>query len=325
MVNTHARQIRRYPVEANGLRLWVQEEGDPKGAALLLVMGLGCQLTFWPDRFINELVQQGFRVIRFDNRDVGLSERVRSSRRVDTKLAFLQHRMGLRFKSSYDLFDMAADTAHLIDRLDVRPVHLLGASMGGMIAQIVASRYPNRVQSLTVMMSGTNSPRLPLPDYSLLLKLGRGNAGGHEEEQAVARLLNFWQAIQSPVYPTPLEEVEERIRHNYRRAYSPGGTLRQTHAILASGNLKKETRRILAPTLVIHGAEDPLLKPACGRAIYDALTCQKQWMLVKGMAHDMPEPLLPELTEAIERHCSQAHSLSGLATTDAGVRPLLSL
>ena len=304
-INMRHGKWKEYCVHANHLEFCVRQYGDEAGIPLLLIMGLGCQMTFWPQSFINALVDAGFHVYCFDNRDVGLSARVPTSRRIDTRLAFLRHRMGLRFQTDYTLFDMACDTAHLIDQLDLRPSHVLGASMGGMIAQILAARYPNRVRSLNVMMSTTNAPRLPLPDYSLLLKLGWGGPQGHSEEEAVARLLRFWQAIQSPVYPATNEEIGERIRSNFRRAYSPGGTLRQLHAILATGSIKRETANITAPTLVLHGAEDPLLKPACGKDIYDTLRCKKEWALIRGMAHDMPLPLQGELVQRIVDHCQQ--------------------
>ncbi len=294
-----------FHVSANHLSFCVRQYGKQNDVPLLLVMGLGCQMTFWPEHFIAALVAEGFRVTCFDNRDVGLSDRVKTARRMDTRLAFVRHRMGLRFESDYDLVDMATDTAHLIDQLDCGPTHVLGASMGGMIAQILAARFPDQVRTLSVMMSSTNAPRLPLPDYALLLKLGWGSPQGHDEEQAVNRLLRFWKAIQSPVYPATAEELQMRIRHNYRRAYSPGGTLRQTHAILATGSIKKDTATITAPTLVLHGAEDPLLKPACGKDVYQTLTCEKEWALVRGMAHDMPLPLQGELVARISRHCKK--------------------
>ncbi len=292
-------------VDANGLQFCVEERGDPDGEVVLLVMGLGCQMTFWPESLLNRLAEEGYRVICFDNRDVGLSEKIPSRVRVDTRLAYLKHKVGLRFRSNYTLVDMAADTAHLIDQLGVDSAHVVGISMGGMIAQLLAARHPNRVRSLSILMSSTNAPNLPPPDLGLMLKLGWAGPAGHDEDAAVARWINFWSAIQSPHYPAKGEDIEQRVRQGYRRSYSPGGTLRQLQAILATGSLEAAGADIIAPSLVLHGRDDPLLKPRCGKAVARAIG-HADLEIIKGLGHDLPEVLIPEFASLISANCRRA-------------------
>jgi len=312
MAALNPKETFRFPVkesyvEANGLAFCVEERGKPDGPPVVFIMGLGCQMTFWPDALLNGLAEQGYRVICFDNRDIGLSEKIPSQVRVDTRVAYLKHKIGVRFDSNYTLIDMALDTAHLIDQMALGSAHVVGISMGGMIAQLLASRHPNRVRSLTVLMSSTNAPNLPPPDLGLMLKLGWAGPAGHDEASAVARWINFWQAIQSPRYPANPAEIESRVRSGYRRNYSPGGTLRQLQAILASGSIAPHSSEILAPTLVLHGRDDPLLKPRCGKAVARAIG-HADLEIITGLGHDLPEALIPEFVDLIGANCRRAET-----------------
>lgn len=289
-------------VKANHLSFCVEERGPENGEPIVFVMGLGCQMTFWPEALLETFAQQGYRVIRFDNRDVGLSEKVSSHIRVDTRLAFFKHKLGIRFRSAYSLHDMAQDLACLIDALGYDNVHVVGISMGGMIAQLLAAKYPDRVRSLNLLMTSTNAPNLPPPDFKVLLRFATMKPAGHDEETAVQRWLEFWQVVSSPEHEVDLAEVEARVRLGYQRSYCPAGTLRQMHAILASGSLKPYSKKIKAPTLVLHGRDDPLLKPICGRAVARAIGHAHFEELAR-MGHDLPAPLLPRIAAMIQHNC----------------------
>ncbi|GAA3926738.1 alpha/beta hydrolase [Litoribacillus peritrichatus] len=293
-----------YFIEANGLKFCVEERGNPNGPPIVLIMGLACQMISWPESLLNGLAAQGYRVIRFDNRDVGLTDKLQSHVRVDIRLAFLFHKFGLKPRANYTLHDMAEDTACLMDALGIDQAHVVGVSMGGMIAQLLASHYRHKVASLTAMMSSTNSARLPLPEFSLMLKLG-APASGHHEKAVVKRWIRFWQAIQSPEYPTSLADVTGLVEAMYQRNYCAGGTLRQLQAILATGSLEQAISRIQVPTLVIHGSCDPLLKPACGKAIHRKVPGAR-FKLVRGLGHDLPEALVPEFVSMIDGHAKDS-------------------
>lgn len=289
-------------IKTKGLEFCVEQRGDPNGVPIVFIMGLSCQMTNWPNSLLNGFAKQGYRVIRFDNRDIGLSEKVKSDHRVDIRQAFLKYRLGLRPKSSYTLDAMALDTVHILDALNIDSAHIVGASMGGMIGQILASLHPEYVSTLTTMMSSTNSPLLPPPSLELMLKLGVSKKGT-DKDTVIERWSSFWKAVQSPKYPVPKRDIEAFISANYERSYSAGGTLRQVQAILATGNIARYSQKIAAPTLVIHGDSDPLLKPACGKAIKKHVP-DATLKLIKGMGHDLPEPLIPHFVELITEHIS---------------------
>ena len=291
-------QPRQYFIKANGLQFCVEERGNPQGPPLILIMGLACQLIHWPETLLEGLAARGYRVIRFDNRDIGLSDKVTSRIQVNTRMSWLYHRLGLKPQANYSLRDMAADTAGILQAMQVQSAHVVGVSMGGMIAQLLAAHYPEQVRSLTVMMSSTNHPRLPIPELSLMLKLNQVGPAAHDQQTVTKRWLTFWKAVQSPDYPTPTARVRELVEASYQRCYSPGGTLRQMQAILATGSLETVIRHIRCPTLVIHGDRDPLLRPACGKAVAKRIR-DAEFHLIRGMGHDLPEALLPRFINMI--------------------------
>jgi len=288
-------------IELKGMTFCVEERGDKKGEPLVLIMGLACQLTQWPESLLNGLAHSGYRVICFDNRDVGLSVKITSSLKVDTRLAFLKHKLGLTPKANYTLFDMANDTSHLLKELGIESAHIVGVSMGGMIAQIMGALYPDQVRSLTIMMSSTNSPWLPVPELSLVYKLNKSGRAKHDVESVTKRWYRFWKAVESPGFKTAPALMKANIHANYQRSYSPGGTLRQLQAILATGCLKQHLGNISSPTLIIHGTKDPLLKPVCGESIAQKIPHAKM-IKIKGMGHDLPDKLTPTLVNLIHQH-----------------------
>lgn len=294
-LKTHPPEQRR--VQANGLEFCVETRGNPDGEPVIFIMGLAAQMTLWPETLLRLYVEAGYRVIRFDNRDIGLSSYLKHPLKDHPLKAMAKHRIGLKVDAPYTLHDMAEDVCGILDALDLPSAHVVGASMGGMIAQVLAGNYPKRVRSATLIMTSTNSPRLPLPKAVLIWKLTGIGVKGHHEEAVVERSLAFWQAIQSPAYPTPLADVRERITNDYRRAYHPAGILRQTRAILASGSLSPITRRIRVPTTIIHGTADPLVRPTSAEQL-QYLIPHARLKLIEGMGHDMPEALVPEIADA---------------------------
>lgn len=296
--NTH-HPIRRGDANVNGITLHYQEEGYPKDPAMILIMGLGSQLTLWPQQLVDNLINEGFRVIRFDNRDIGLSSVVNNGVRADLPNAMLRARLRLPVTTNYTLYDMVSDTAGLMDALDIDKAHIVGASMGGMIAQLFSALYPHRTLSLTSIMSTTNEPGLPLPRWDILMNLaGYGVKKGHDKEAAVQRSLQFWKKISSPKYPTSDADILTRLASDYERSYRPAGYLRQSHAIIATGGFKRLLSRINCPTQIIHGTQDPLVHKKGGIASAKSIRGAKL-ELIKGMGHDFPQQLLPKLTELI--------------------------
>lgn len=289
---------RSFFVEANGLRFCVEERGHPKGEPLILVMGLAAQMTLWPPALLDSLVAAGFRVIRFDNRDIGLSSEVQGGLQGSPQSAMLRYKLGMSVPAPYSLYDMAQDVVGLMDALHIDRAHLVGVSMGGMISQVLGSRYASRVRSLTLIMTSTNSPRLPTPDLKVIWHLQGAGIKGHHEEAAVARSLGMWNAIRSQQFPLDEDALRARILADYRRSYRPRGVLRQMRSIMGTGSLEPITRQIKVPTRIIHGEQDPLVKPAAARQLKLLIPrSDLHWM--PGMAHDLPLPLLPELARLI--------------------------
>lgn len=303
--NLKAQKYTEFFVETPAIKLCAREYGDPAGIPVLMIMGLGCQITHWPDHLLESLLEAPIRLICFDNRDTGLSENIRSYQRIDTRLAFLSHKVGFHPDANYSLHDMAADTAHLIRSLELGPTHVVGVSMGGMIGQLLAANYSDQIASLSAIMSSTNSPKLPLPELSLMMKFGLTGRPPRNREEQIKRWMGFWRLIQSPNYPTPKEDIEVMVRSGFDRHYSPAGTLRQLQAILATGSLGSTIRSIDVPTQVIHGREDPLLKPECGEAIAKRIK-GAQMHLIPGMGHDLPRQLSPQISQLVLDHIKKA-------------------
>jgi pimeloyl-ACP methyl ester carboxylesterase len=287
---------RSFHVNAGGLEFCVETRGNPDGEPVMFIMGLGAQMTLWPEALLEHYVREGYRVIRFDNRDIGLSSHLRDRLNGHPMAVMAKSRMGLSIPAPYTLHDMAADVCGVMDALGLSSAHLVGVSMGGMISQLVASTWPERVRSATLIMTSTNSPRLPMPKASLIVRLAGIGSRGNDEETVVARSMDFWKLIQSPGFPARDEELRERITFNYRRSHHPAGILRQTRAILATGSLSSATRRIRQPVAVIHGSADPLVRPVAAKQL-GYLMPHARVELMEGMGHDLPEPLLGRFAE----------------------------
>ncbi len=290
----------------NGLQLHWEESGPRQGEPLLMVMGLGGQLIHWPDTLCEDLAQRGFRLIRFDNRDAGLS--ADGDRGVAPNLArdWMRSRWGRnRCESNYSLHDMADDSIGVLDSLGIDRAHLLGVSMGGMIAQITAARYPRRVRSLTSVMSSTNHPRLPAARLDVLLRMSGLGPRPKTREAVIRRSTAMLRRVGSPGFPTPLEYRAQLAGRAYDRAFRPSGTARQTHAILTTGSFEDLLPQILAPTQVIHGLADPLLRPDCGRRSARLIRAARL-ELIPGMGHDLAPSLMPRWSSLIAGNAARA-------------------
>ena len=237
---------------SNGIELHVEMGGNPQDPAIMLIMGLGAQMLFWPDFFCKSLIDQGYRVIRFDNRDIGLSSKIRhSGPRLNTFKLMGRFALGLENQGApYNLYDMAEDAALLIEHLGLETVSVLGASMGGMIAQILAAKYPEKVNTLGLIFTSNNQPLLPPPFPKQLLSL-IGKPQSTDEDGIVNHSVKVFNLIGSPGYVNQLE-VMQTARKLYQRSYYPAGVLQQFLAILCTGSLLQLSKQIQQPTLVVH-------------------------------------------------------------------------
>jgi proline iminopeptidase len=286
------------------LHIEYESLGNPEHPAVVLIMGLGMQLMAWPDGFCQELVARGYRVIRFDNRDCGLSGRAPGKKRANLLLAMAASALGLPVRTPYTLEDMAGDAVGLLDRLGIARAHLVGASMGGMIAQVLAAKFPQRVLSLTSIMSSSGNRKFSRPSKPARKVLLSRPADPKNPESVIEHLVEMFGVIGSPAYPSSKDELRQRLGRSVRRAYEPAGTARQLLAIIASGDRRKLLKTITAPTLVIHGAADPLVPVAAGRDTAQNIP-GATLTVIEGMGHDFPEALLPRLAAAIADHCDK--------------------
>ncbi|MDX5373095.1 MAG: alpha/beta fold hydrolase [Pseudomonadaceae bacterium] len=295
-------QVPTAMAEVGEVRLAYQSIGRASDPALLLVMGLGGQLIHWPDEVVARLCQQGFRVIRFDNRDVGLSSWLGSVPEASLSYELVRYRLGLGVDAPYGLRDMAGDALGLMDRLGVRRFHVLGASMGGMIAQHLADLAPQRVESLTLLMTSSSAPGLPAPDARLLQQLARREAP--DREAAIAQQADLLAALSSPRLPSEREQLLREARRGYDRAHNPQGVQRQILAILAEQSRVELLNRLRLPTLVVHGTADPLL-PAMHGVHVAAHIQGSQLKLIPGLAHRFQAAFKEPLLAAVLPHLRQ--------------------
>ncbi len=289
----------------NGLQLHWEETGPARGEPLLLLMGLGGQLIHWPDALVTDLVRRGFRVIRFDNRDSGLSDTADRGVGFSVARDWLRSRFGISTHANYTLHDMAADSIGLLDTLGIERAHFVGASMGGMVAQIAAGTHPRRVKSLTSIMSSTNHPRLPAARFDVLLRMAGLGGRPKTREQVIQRSVQMLRRVGSPGFHTPIEYRMRLAGRAYDRAFRPEGHARQTHAILATGSFESLLPNIVAPTQVIHGLSDPLLRPACGQRSA-RLIRGARLELIPGMGHDLAPSLMPRWAELVSANAARA-------------------
>ncbi len=305
-------------IQSNGITLEYESIGDPAAPAVLLIMGLGMQLVAWADPFCERLVRHGFRVIRFDNRDSGLSQKFSELGVPRIVRAMLRAMLGLRVRSPYDLDDMARDTVGLMDALEIPAAHVVGVSMGGMIAQQVAAHHPGRTLSLTSIMSTTGARHLRQPSTRTRRALLRRPDDPTSVDSIVENYVHLYGVIGSPGYPTPPAELRSRIRRGVERSYYPQGFLRQLGAILASGDRSAGLGRITSPTLVIHGKADPLVPCEGGvdtaRKIRDA-----RLVLLDGFGHDFPPQLYDRFADMIAAHAREADGSALPSPPSSGV------
>jgi proline iminopeptidase len=285
-------------VNANGISIAYETDGDPTGMPVLMIMGLGMQLISWPEDLIEGLVQQGCFVIRYDNRDSGLSTRFDGAEVPNLPLAYLKTLVGWPIRPSYTLFDMAADAVGLLDALGVEQAHVIGVSMGGMIAQVHAARYPQRTLSLTSIMSTSGRRGLPGPTRAARKVLLTPAPNTRQREALIQHMADTFRVIGSPGYPMDEAMLRERIGRCVDRCVYPAGVARQLVAIAASGDRSSLLKQLRAPALVIHGAQDPLVPVACGIDTASHIP-GAALHIIEGMGHDLPPQLIPQLLTLI--------------------------
>lgn len=289
---------------ANGIEIEYDAHGDPAAPPVLLVMGLGAQMTLWPMELVEALVARGFRVIRYDNRDIGLSHKFDGVKAPGMIRLLLLGRFGFKPRVPYTLADMAADGIGLLDSLGIEKAHIVGASMGGMIAQHMAFSHPERVLTLTSIMSTTGNRRLPGGTREAIGAITR-RPKSMDEDSLVEHGLKVSRAIGSPGYRLDEARVRERTRALIRRSFYPAGVPRQFAAIVADGDRRERLRSVKAPTLVIHGEEDPLVPLPGGQDTAENIA-GAQLKTIPGMGHDLPLELVDEIADAIADHARAA-------------------
>ncbi|MCK0173764.1 alpha/beta fold hydrolase [Mycolicibacterium sp. F2034L] len=288
-------QVREGKADNKGVQLHYEDMGDPNDPAVLLIMGLGAQLLFWREEFCRKLVDQGLRVIRYDNRDVGLSTHFDGQHTLGSQIGNMARSLvGLKSPSVYTLEDMADDAAALLDHLGIDRAHIVGGSMGGMIAQIFAARHADRTKTLAVFFSSNNQPFLPPPGPQQLLAVITGPSPSSPKDVIIENSIKVSKIIGSPGYPSTDEALRADAIAYYDRAFYPQGIARQFNAITGSGSLLHYNKQTTAPTVVIHGKADKLMRPSGGKAIAKAIP-NARLVLFDGMGHELPEPLWDEI------------------------------
>ncbi|MEQ1784032.1 MAG: alpha/beta hydrolase, partial [Hyphomonadaceae bacterium] len=288
-------------ITANGIPLEYDIHGPESGEPLLLIMGLGVQMTRWPQEMVDDLARRGYRVIRHDNRDVGLSHKFDEHGPSDIGAIVAALRTGVKPPAPYLLSDMAADSVGLLDALGIKQAHIVGASMGGMIAQTIASTYPDRVLSLTSIMSTTGNPNLPPARPDAMARLVIPSPDPTKDLEAY--LLHALSTAHIMAGEgNPVDEAQQRIDStaDAKRAFYPVGVSRQMAAVVAMGDRRKAIATITAPTVVIHGADDPLVPVEAGQDTQTTVPGAEMHILA-GMGHNLPRRLIPQINDLIER------------------------
>ncbi|KAA1249019.1 alpha/beta hydrolase [Mycobacterium simiae] len=299
-------QVRSGTAVSGDVKLYYEDMGSPDDPPVLLIMGLGAQMLLWRTEFCEQLVSHGLRVIRYDNRDVGLStktERHRPGQPLAIRLA--RSWLGLPSQAPYTLEDMADDAAALLDHLELQHAHVVGASMGGMIAQIFAARFAERTKTLAVIFSSNNHRFLPPPAPRALLALIKGPPPNSPRDVIIENSVRVNRIIGSPHYPAPEEQIRADAAESYDRNFHPWGIAQQFSAILGTGSLLHYDHRIVAPTVVIHGRADKLMRPFGGRAVARAIK-DARLVLVDGMGHDLPRQLWDRVIGELKTNFAQA-------------------
>ena len=288
-------------LRANGIDLEYETSGDPQGTPVLFIMGLGAPLTRWPIDFLQPFVDAGYYVIRFDNRDVGLSTKMSEKAKLGRTALFSA--LGLPSHPPYSLYDMASDALGLLDGLSKKSAHLVGVSMGGMIAQILAAKHPERVRSLVSIMSNSGSRSVPGPSLSLRLELLRRSPFS-DRNARILRTAQILKQIGSKTYPRDLTELRTLVEKEYERGVHLAGYFRQLAAIIGSESRLPLLAGLRVPTLILHGTEDPLVPEAAAHDLHRRIP-SSQLEVIAGMGRDLPAPLLPRITRRIVAHLAQ--------------------
>ena len=292
-------QVRTGTASSGEVDIHYEDMGDPADPAVLLIMGLGAQMIFWRTEFCQKLIDRGLRVIRFDNRDVGLSGKLPDHHSGAPLLPRMARSfLGMASPAAYTLEDMADDAAALLDHLGVDRAHVVGASMGGMIAQVFAARHRARTRALGVIFSSNNQSALPPPGPQQLLAV-LSKPSGTGRDAIIDNAVRVTKIIGSPGFPRPDDAIRAEAVEVYDRSYYPAGVGRQFAAILGSGSLRRYNRQTTAPTVVIHGKADKLMRPSGGRAIARAIPGARL-VLFDGMGHELPEPLWDDIVGELQ-------------------------
>jgi pimeloyl-ACP methyl ester carboxylesterase len=296
---------------ANGITLEYEVIGPDNGEPIMLIMGLGAQMTRWPRALIDALADRGLKVINFDNRDIGLSTKIEAAGAPDMASIFKAIAEGRKPEVAYTLADMAADAVGLLDALGIAKAHVAGVSMGGMIGQLIAADYPERTLSLASIMSTTGNRELPPPSPEAQSVLSGPRLDPHDDLDAyLDNAVRSEQIIGSPAYPQDPDEVRQRVLADFRRAYFPEGVQRQMAAAMATPDRRPKLRTIKAPTVVIHGDADPLANLAGGRDTADN-TPGAELIVVEGMGHNLPLALVDTVVKGIMRAVERARAAVG--------------
>ncbi len=283
-----------------GIELFYETRGDPSNEPVLLVMGLGAQMILWPDEFVDALVDRGFHVIRYDNRDIGLSQKMGAAKPPKIVWQVLRARIGWKASVPYTLRDMADDGAGLLEALGIERAHVVGASMGGMIAQLMAVHHGEKLLSLTSIMSTTGNPKLPQAEKEAIEAL-TAPLPSMEEPVLVAHGMNVQQKIGSPGYPADPDRRRERVLAMVRRNVYPPGLPRQLAAIIDDGDRRDRLGRVTTPTLVLHGEADPLVKLEAGEETAASIPGARL-VTIPGWGHDLPVELIDRLADEVAGH-----------------------
>jgi pimeloyl-ACP methyl ester carboxylesterase len=286
------------------LNLEVEEYGAADRGTIILIMGLGTQLIAWPMDFVHALAAAGYRVIRYDNRDVGLSSKFASFGAPDPAAVVLRRMLHLPIKAPYTLYDMAQDTIGLMDALRIERAHIVGASMGGMIAQLLAARHSSRVCSLTTIMSSAGAP-LPWDSTAAARKALMARTPPNATPEVLIEMrMRTYRVICGPELIMPESTLREMARRTVERCPDRTGSRRQLAATQATGSLRGLLRDIHVPTLIIHGLADPLIASRRARQLNRGIRGSKL-LLLEGMGHNLPEKYMPEIVRAIIENCAE--------------------
>jgi pimeloyl-ACP methyl ester carboxylesterase len=281
------------------VELFYEDLGDPAGPPVLLIMGLGAQLPMWPDGFCAHFVDAGYRVIRFDHRDTGLSAKMHGLRAQGSVYRRIgRYLLGRASPVPYTLVDMTEDVVGLLDHLGIARVHVVGASLGGMIAQILAAKEPNRVASLGIIMSTTGKPLSAPPAWRVIKLAFDSPAKDASDEEKLAFEMRNIAVFNGPNFLPPDGELRQRVQQLADRCSYPPGMLRQFDAVLGTGSLIGYSKAITAPTVVLHGSADPMVRPRNGRGVAAAIPGAR-FVVVDGMGHDLPEPVWRPIIETL--------------------------